>query len=474
MKQAAESSKAIAKPLTDEEIWAKICLTGNLAGLSDEKRLLYYEKYCAYLGLDPITRPFDLITTYDTDPITGARIEKTVLYANAGCSAQLAEKRHITYGKPETVYDSEVGTITISVQAITQDGTRACWRRGVAHVTGLKGRWLENAIKKSETQAHRRATLALCGVAMADESEIEDIEGAQVSAIVPTASDTEQDIDEMIGIYLKAARIEDSEIERKFVVEGLRSGAFQAVAQRLKVPVDVVLSMNKRRLRKLDLGKLDAVTDDVKEAIAEELQAAHEKLAEAARVEGEIKAEAEAEREAEKKRQAEEIASAQNPIPGLVVTLSETHQKVSDTVMAMIKDYKRDKADILQWVGKFMGRAITKSADLDEAEAARVLKWLNAWITKLKKAPKASPPMEFCQIYRNHGDEVGERLDFVYQRLTTFSVQGQAILNKMQEILVRTGAPVVNTRYALDDDAAVAVCEIFEDWANDLAQNFTP
>ena len=40
----------------------------------------------------------------------------------------------------------------------------------------------------------------------------------------------------------------------------------------------------------------------------------------------------------------------------------------------------------------------------------------------------------------------------------------------MQEILERLGAPLVNTRYALDDEAAVAVCEIFEEWADDLAK----
>ena len=482
-KQAVES-KAIAKPLTDEEIWAKICLTGNLAGLSDQQRLLYYERYCAYLGLDPITRPFDLITTYDTGPM-GEKIEKTILYANAGCAAQLAEKRGITYGEPKTEYDAELGTVTISVkafQAVT-DVPRSCWRRGVAHVSGMKGKWLENAIKKAETQAHRRATLAFCGVAMPDESEIDDIEGAQESAIIPAERD-DKEVSEIIGTYINAAGMKDSPAERGFVLEGLRMGAFQAVAQRLKVPVDVILSLEKRRKMRFGVTVSDerepvAVAEpvephehtllefeaEVKEAIKPDVEVAHEKLDEAARVEQAIKD------ERDEARKVEEGKRADDAIAGLVVTLSETHQKVSDRVADVIKNYKRQKAEVLRKMSEFVRHEVTRAADLSDDEAACVLKWLDSWLIKLKKNAKCGPPTGFDQTLRNHEEEVGKRLDYVYQRLTTFNIHGQAMLDKMAEVLIRMGKPVATTRYALDDEAALQVCEIFEDWANDLAQN---
>lgn len=464
MGQKAGRSTEVAKPLTDEEIWAKICLTGNLAGLSDQQRLVYYEKFCAYLGLDPITRPFDIITTFENGP--NGPIEKTILYANAGCSAQLAEKREITYGEPKTEYDDRLGVVMISVQAIAKGGMRSCWRRGVAHVAGSKGKWLENSIKKAETQAHRRATLALCGVAMPDESEIDDIEGAQESAIIPAERD-DKEVDEIIGTYIQAAGMQNTPAERGFILEGLRMGAFQAVAQRLRVPVDVILSLEKRRKMRFDVVVSSPPPQEVQDAIAEEVQTAHEKLDESARVEDEIKAErAEA-------RKIEEGKQGDDAVAGLVVTLSETHQKVSDRVGQIIRDYKRHKPEVLQLIGDFIGRGVSRAADLSDEEAARVLKWLDAWLFKLDKNIKCGPSKGFDQSYRNHDDEIGKRLDFVYQRLTSFSIHGQAMLDKMNEILVRAGKPATTTRYALDDEGAIQVCEIFEDWANDLAAKQT-
>jgi hypothetical protein len=173
----ADKDKALAKPLDDKELIAKIALTGNLAPLSDEQRWQYYQAYCQYLGLDPITKPFDLLTTTEKD---GSK--KTVLYANAGCASQIADNRGVTYGKPEIEYSETIGTLTVWVKASLPSG-REQWNNGVIHVQALAGKSLENAIKKATTQAHRRATLALCGISMPDESEIEDIAGAQTAQI---------------------------------------------------------------------------------------------------------------------------------------------------------------------------------------------------------------------------------------------------------------------------------------------------
>ena len=45
----------------------------------------------------------------------------------------------------------------------------------VKHVSGLKGKLLENAMKVCETQAKRRVTLSICGLGMLDETEVSDI-----------------------------------------------------------------------------------------------------------------------------------------------------------------------------------------------------------------------------------------------------------------------------------------------------------
>jgi hypothetical protein len=185
------------KPNENKDLIAKIALTGNLADLSEAQRWEYYQAYCAHLNLDPITRPFDLLTTTERD---GSK--KTVLYGNASCATQIADQRDVTYGKPETEYNADFGVITIIAEARLPNG-RTCYRRGVAAVQGLSGRALENAIKKAETQAHRRATLALCGIAMPDESEVEDVPGGQTA---PILIPDEQPSDEQVRARFAAAR----------------------------------------------------------------------------------------------------------------------------------------------------------------------------------------------------------------------------------------------------------------------------
>ncbi len=225
----ANKDTAIAKPLEPGELVAKIALTGNLASLSPDQQWEYYRHYCQYLGLDPITKPFDLLTTTERD---GSK--KTVLYANASCATQIADNRGVQYGKPQMEYNEPLGVLTISVEAKLPSG-RSCWRRGVVAIRNLDGKSLENAIKKAETQAHRRATLALCGVAMPDESEVEDIAGAQTAAI---AAPSTQSLEDRIDDLLRNAGSVTNETTRNFVIEWLKQGAYQALAEKLKCTAD--------------------------------------------------------------------------------------------------------------------------------------------------------------------------------------------------------------------------------------------
>lgn len=175
--------KALAKPKEPQELIAKIALTGNLAPLSEEQRWDYYQAYCRYLGLDPITRPFDILTRTEKD---GSKI--VTLYANASCSSQIADLRGVNYGRPEIEFNDGVGILTVWVKASLPSG-RERWGDGVVHIQALGGKTLENALKKATTQAHRRATLALCGISMPDESEIEDILTAQTARIAAPSTD---------------------------------------------------------------------------------------------------------------------------------------------------------------------------------------------------------------------------------------------------------------------------------------------
>jgi hypothetical protein len=372
-KHPNQNSKAIAKPLTEQELSAQVALTGNLAGLTPEQQMLYYERYCQHLGLDPITRPFDLVTTYDDNGVA-----KTVLYANASCSAQLADKRQVSYGKPEKEYDPLLGVLTIRVEAFVKiaDGRfRGTHRSGVVHIDGLKGKRLENAIKKAETQAHRRATLALCGVAMPDESEIEDIPNALTTKIQPVTIDSAiGGLYDRIGSLLTEAGCEDSSGARRFCYDWLQRGAFQAFAQQVKKPETEI---------RAEFGHL---------CVPAPTEAEHETIAEAAHImpeqniehvtppepepvltqkEQQIKADLKASRD----KHISTPTLKTDPVP-LAVLLTAAQQKASDAVMIAIREHKKDKATVLHLIGQYLGREVTRSADLTDAEAEKVYTYL--------------------------------------------------------------------------------------------------
>lgn len=156
----------------DPLVLAKIITTGDLTGLTYEQQTQYYFAICERVGLDPTTKPFDLLK------LNG----KLVLYANKGATQQLSDKHKISHEitKKETVN----GVYIVTVRAIM--GDRYTDEDGAVTIDGLKGDALANAIMKAATKAKRRAVLALLGLNMLDESELETIpakaiESAQIA-----------------------------------------------------------------------------------------------------------------------------------------------------------------------------------------------------------------------------------------------------------------------------------------------------
>jgi hypothetical protein len=159
---------AIVKPpmkALDTETLSKLVLKGDLTGLTPTETMDYYYRFCEHLGLDPLTRPFDILQ------LGGKR----VLYAHKGCTDQLRRK----YGVSITDLKGEVIQDAYRVTAIGHDNTgRSDAATGVVRVKGLEGDAFANAVMKSETKAKRRLTLSLCGLGMLDETEVETIPGA--------------------------------------------------------------------------------------------------------------------------------------------------------------------------------------------------------------------------------------------------------------------------------------------------------
>lgn len=161
------TSKQIALVQTPEmSVIEQVVLQGDLSKLNPDQRVLYYNKVCESVGLNPFTRPFDYIN------LSG----KLTLYAKKDATEQLRKLNGISIEKLESKVIDDLYIVT----AIAKDKTgRIDQATGAVTLGHLKGDAKANAIMKAETKAKRRVTLSIAGMGWVDESEAETIPGAQ-------------------------------------------------------------------------------------------------------------------------------------------------------------------------------------------------------------------------------------------------------------------------------------------------------
>lgn len=151
---------------TPYEIMENVIAKGDLSKLSSEQRVIYYNKVCDSIGLNPLTRPFQYIT-FDG---------KLQLYASKDCTEQLRTLKSVSVTKIEKEI---IGSIYVVTSYVSDSTGRTDVATGAVDIKGLSGKNLANAYKKSETQSKRRATLSICGLGFLDESETPDVAGAR-------------------------------------------------------------------------------------------------------------------------------------------------------------------------------------------------------------------------------------------------------------------------------------------------------
>lgn len=134
---------------------------GDLSKLTPAQRVVYYNRVCDSLGLNPLTKPFDYIT------LNG----KLTLYARKDCTDQLRKIQNISIEKPDIQIQDD--WIIVSVLARTPAG-RTDADTGVVSRKDMRGDF-GNALMKAVTKAKRRVTLSICGLGMLDETEVETI-----------------------------------------------------------------------------------------------------------------------------------------------------------------------------------------------------------------------------------------------------------------------------------------------------------
>lgn len=150
-----------------QKIIEQVIVMGDLAKLTPEQRNLYYKAVCDSLGVNPLTRPFEYIT------LNG----KLTLYARKDATDQLRK----IHGVSVRIADrSTMDDLMVVTAEATDKAGRTDASIGAVSIAGLRGEAKANALMKAETKARRRVTLALCGLGILDESEIESIPNARI------------------------------------------------------------------------------------------------------------------------------------------------------------------------------------------------------------------------------------------------------------------------------------------------------
>jgi hypothetical protein len=152
------------------EVISKVFLNGDISQLSPQDKVVYYNMYCEHLGLNPVTKPFDILRTGG----------KEKLYANSDASKQLAKINQVSVIELATDIKAEIYIVTVKVKDATG---REDVSTGAVSITGLRGEALANAFMKAETKAKRRATFSICGLGVLDETEVETIPDRQIIKI---------------------------------------------------------------------------------------------------------------------------------------------------------------------------------------------------------------------------------------------------------------------------------------------------
>lgn len=155
----------------------KTVLDNDLGKLTPRERTAYYLSVCESVGLNPLTRPFELIR------LNG----RLTLYATKNATDQLRQIYRVTIDNLESQIIGE--TFSVSLRATMPDG-RSDVDMAAVSIKGLQGDALCNAMMKAITKAKRRLTLSICGLGgILDESEARTLPHAEFVEALDTSTD---------------------------------------------------------------------------------------------------------------------------------------------------------------------------------------------------------------------------------------------------------------------------------------------
>jgi hypothetical protein len=159
-------------------VTASIIIDGDLSRLHPSDKVLYYRGYCERLGLDPFTKPFDLLRLQGRE----------VLYLTRSGAQQLNKMHGVSHQIISRELMQEPGIFQVIARATLPDG-RFTESMSAVSIANLKGEQYCNALMKAETKAKRRSTLDLLGLGILSEEEAVTLPGERVEIAPPTTPD---------------------------------------------------------------------------------------------------------------------------------------------------------------------------------------------------------------------------------------------------------------------------------------------
>lgn len=160
-----------------QEAIAKLLMQGDLSSLTMVQRAEFLYHFAVSQGLNPATKPFDLIVLNN----------KLTLYANRTAADQLRKIKGITskrlYAGPLRLGETIREDVYMVEFEVADSTGRAEVHVGCVGIEGLKGEALSNAIMKCHTKALRRGTLSLGGLGFLDELEVESVQKLKEDAV---------------------------------------------------------------------------------------------------------------------------------------------------------------------------------------------------------------------------------------------------------------------------------------------------
>jgi hypothetical protein len=168
-----------AAPAAD--IMESVLIKGDLARLTPDERVTYYNAVCKSIGLNPLTQPLAYMNLQ-------GRLQ---LYAKRDAADQLRRLRNVSLeilhqGLTDDLY-------SVHVQATDATGRKDEDLGVVPLPANVKGEFRANMILKAVTKAKRRVTLSICGLGFLDETEVESIPDAKQLSLAEEIQDAIDD-----------------------------------------------------------------------------------------------------------------------------------------------------------------------------------------------------------------------------------------------------------------------------------------